>query len=404
MRRLIPESVEDFLKIIGNSSRTMEPLEVAMNIAKGTVQQHSVEWIKENGMCLDILRPKKSTIQGAGRGAFAQRHTPKGSLVSPIPLLTILDRTKLNLYKQLEDEEAGEINDIHNGHQLLLNYCFGHRESPLLLCAETNAILINHCSGRNPREGHCGKLGGPNAKIQWGSKWDPDTPEWLNLSLEEITEKVEAHIRGLSFEVIATRDILPGEEVFIDYGERWEIAWDAHVETWESPKNDGTFIPIRTMIDEKDFRTIEELKSNPYPSNVKQVCCFWENEFDGMEDDDIIGHHFEGHGHISDANVGIEREYNAESCEILETTSNGVYSVIIHRYDPSQDVEKTPIFFNNYPEDCISFRLKPGTSDAHQEGVFRHYIEVEDSIFPDQWKHFAPDTDDDSVHPDGEIS
>ena len=91
----------------------MEPLEVAMNIAKGTVQQHSVEWIKENGMCLDILRPKKSTIQGAGRGAFAQRHTPKGSLVSPIPLLTILDRTKLNLYKQLEDEEAGEINDIH---------------------------------------------------------------------------------------------------------------------------------------------------------------------------------------------------------------------------------------------------------------------------------------------------
>jgi len=46
------------------------------------------------------------------------------------------------------------------------------------------------------------------------------TPEVLKDTLEKI---------GLSFEYVALRDIEEGEEIFMDYGEEWEDAWEQHV-------------------------------------------------------------------------------------------------------------------------------------------------------------------------------
>eukprot|EP01083_Nonionella_stella_P145130 454181_1 len=40
-------------------------------------------------------------------------------------------------------------------------------------------------------------------------------------------------------EVVATRDILEGEEVFIDYGQDFEEAWEDYVLDWESPYEDN---------------------------------------------------------------------------------------------------------------------------------------------------------------------
>ena len=67
--------------------------------------------------------------------------------------------------------------------QLLLNYCFGHSQSSLLLCPLTNAILINHCSTRNPNS-VCPH--GPNAKVQWASSWDKTNGEWLKMSFDDL--------------------------------------------------------------------------------------------------------------------------------------------------------------------------------------------------------------------------
>lgn len=100
--------------------------------------------------------------------------------------------------------------------QLILNYCLGHHRSSLLLCPNTNAALINHCSNRNNKKSHpCGnKSGKPNAKYRW-AEWDETSNEWLKKTIEEMEEE-GGH--GLVLEVVATRDILEGEEVFIDYG------------------------------------------------------------------------------------------------------------------------------------------------------------------------------------------
>ena len=186
-------------------------------LADRTILQRNVTWIEENGICLEMIRTGKSTIRQAGRGAFAQTFIEKGSILSPAPLNTIVDRDMLLMYELVEDEETGEMvkkDDVAVGHQLILNYCFGHQGSSMLLCPMTNSILMNHCSVRNENEGHCDDRG-PNAKIAWATDWDSTTPTWLEKSVDEIkAETVEGH-RGLSFEVVATRDIEPGEEVCI---------------------------------------------------------------------------------------------------------------------------------------------------------------------------------------------
>lgn len=91
------------------------------------------------------------------------------------------------------------------GMSLLMNYCLGHPESSLLLCPMTSAILLNHCSERTM---DCGP-NGPNAKIQWSSGWDTPSHEWRSKTLDEMKEQKG---RLLSFEVVALRDIAPGEE------------------------------------------------------------------------------------------------------------------------------------------------------------------------------------------------
>ena len=43
--------------------------------------------------------------------------------------------------------------------------------------------------------------------LRWGVDFDPETSEWLTLTVEEIDERVDLGRRGLSLEIVATRDI-----------------------------------------------------------------------------------------------------------------------------------------------------------------------------------------------------
>ena len=179
-----------------------------------TVAQHTVEWVKENGLCIDNITPGMSTVSHAGKGAFATRFLAKGSIISPAPLVQIPDLKSLFMYELIKRDDRKRIfrkDDNPIGSQLLLNYCFTHKDSELLLYPLTNVILINHCSSRMAFDGHC-SLQGPNAKVQWAGSWESGNKEWLNKSLEEIYELTAVGMRGLSFDIIATRDISKGEE------------------------------------------------------------------------------------------------------------------------------------------------------------------------------------------------
>jgi hypothetical protein len=64
-------------------------------------------------------------------------------------------------------------------------------------------------------------------------------PGWLNMTVENL---VLHYLVGLIMTFVATRDIQPGEEIFLDYGDSWEKAWNEHVEKW-TPAKGGIGVP-----------------------------------------------------------------------------------------------------------------------------------------------------------------
>ena len=156
---------------IWDESRDMKALPKAINdlsaidwlLEFGSGFQHyntsirSLEWLEQNGRCMDNIKEGISTIEHAGRGAFAYRFIPEGGIVSPAPLIHIPNREIFNIYAgrhQRTRKKDGTIYDkfvadhgrpLH--HQLLLNYCFGHKESSLLVSCQRRIriqiVLLN---------------------------------------------------------------------------------------------------------------------------------------------------------------------------------------------------------------------------------------------------------------------
>jgi len=105
-----------------------------------------------------------------------------------------------------------------DGTQLLLNYCFSHPESSLLLFPYAPVVqYVNH------------NLAGSNADLRW-SDLPNHHSEWLKRTPDDLDSEDHA---GLIMEMVATRDIEVGEEVFLNYGPEWQAAWDKHVEQWK---------------------------------------------------------------------------------------------------------------------------------------------------------------------------
>jgi len=160
----------------------------------------SAQELQETGICLDHIVAGMSNVpvelgnrtindnMTIGRGAIAARFLAKGEMIVPVPFLHILDRA---LMEKKPPEEFVE-NEMDFS-EVLLNYCFGHFQSTLVMCPITNAVLINHCSDRNGRF-PCGSVGergkGPNAEYRWAteSKWDTKTKDTLTMTLQDVRQ------------------------------------------------------------------------------------------------------------------------------------------------------------------------------------------------------------------------
>ncbi|KAG7362845.1 SET methyltransferase domain containing protein [Nitzschia inconspicua] len=390
-------------------------------VAKTTLDpagKRDPKWIKENGKCLENLIPKKSTIPDAGFGGFAQFPISKGEIVVPAPVLHVVNKETLMLYERdVEDPEKHEI-----GMSLLINYCLNHPESSLLLCPMTSAILLNHCSERTR---DCGPTG-PNAMIRWSTGWDDPSVEWREKTLDAIREEKR---RLLSFEVVALRDITPGEEVFIDYGVEWELAWQRHVNQWTPPKIGDHFLSAQEA-NERQGPVMDEFVSGDLRKSVNHPylftgCQYWESsaEEDSRDDDDDEGSRDLSVSNytvpnkrwksMSDAEIletysspGTEfvygkggyidhEEHSHWPCSVIRQESDGLYTVRIHQ-SPLRGAEPTetdwdkndlPRILTNYSQNSIHYFVKPSAIDQKLPGVFRHPIGIPDAIFPKQWKN-----------------
>mmetsp|Transcript_5305 Transcript_5305/g.9075 ORF Transcript_5305/g.9075 Transcript_5305/m.9075 type:complete len:559 (-) Transcript_5305:7-1683(-) len=303
---------------------------------------HSVEYLEEHGKCLDHIHPQNTTIPHAGRGAFATRYLPKGTVVSSAPLIHIPDRDILTMY---DDSEDGESRDLSKpiGQQLLLNYCWGHPKSSMLLCPYSHGTpFINH-----DRQD-------PNVKIQWMKNDDRyHNSSWLD---EPVSFFDSEWTTKLMFEYVALRDIQEGEEVLVDYGKEWEEAWNEHVKAWNPDEN----------------------YVSPHELNKDYDLPLKTHEEDASVYTDIFGYHTgtdkksgEREIHRIRARRPDPNNKNDGFVYDLEVIGNGNYVKRV------KDVSRSQMHFYH----------KPYKADIFREGSFRHEMMIPDEMFPNAWRN-----------------
>lgn len=331
----------------------------------GTAKMHlkhsikDVSWLEENGQCMDNIKVGESKVSpDAGRGAFANRFIPKDGLVAPAPLVHIPDYDVLRIYDTMdviEDNGEWHVDPDMDGPstlQLLVNYCFGHHESTLLLCPYgLLTSFINHSNDD------------PNTKIVWNDKMRHK--EWLD---KPITSFGNEYHTGLQFDFVALRDIKEDEEILIDYGDVWESAWQNHIANYVPRENYTPAFELNKNLDTIEFRTVNE---RPYELDGIQLRCrawyikrFFENDEEDEDDTDYV-------------------------CRITKRLGNDRYRVeiLFDESEPRITRYTTGSVLWEVPSDAFFFSDMPYYRDHYQFTEFRHAMMVPDEIFPAEWKN-----------------
>ncbi|CAB9505746.1 Guanylate cyclase [Seminavis robusta] len=324
--------------------------------------KRNMDWLVQEGRCCDYMRTGVSNIPHAGRGAFATRDLPKGTIVGYSPLVHA-GTFGLDLYNVPYTMGKNSTNNSYNKSDLVLNYAFGHSASTVLLNPYGSMVnYINH----SPQ---------PNVRVVWPDReLIAHKPEWVTTKdipfLTHTFEKI-----GLSFDYIALRDIAEDEEIVMDYGREWEQAWEAHVQNWKPPKDADTYVHSSQWKNETMLRTVEELKENPYPPNLHTMCIpayIWNATKKAY------------------LYLPLERDYvDRVRCRILERRQ--------HVTDPDNhpEVYTVELLFKknrhvrtlNFPRSAIFLTDRVMSQDWHLPNTFRHPIGIPDDIFPPQWKN-----------------
>jgi SET domain len=323
--------------------------------------RRSTEWLQQHGTCADHIYANTSTIKQAGRGAMASRHLPAKTVIAHVPLIHIINKDVLKMYEPtVDDNEEVTINtDKQIGHQLLLNYCYGHTESSLLLCPYGPMVnLINH----SPQ---------PNARLVWANKGN-HMPHLLARSIDHLERDATAK---LAMDIVALRDIQQDEEVTIDYGADWAAAWNKHVQDWQP--NSVNYTSAAEMNSKSTrIRTAFEQLRNPYPSNINIYCSamfedvkIWKRLYDQEKYEELIDEYY--------------------PCDVLRyTTVNDTiyYTAVIRKPGETED-EENHVLLENVPRLALRFTDAPYSTDMFLYNAFRHEIGIPDDIFPEAWRN-----------------
>jgi hypothetical protein len=323
-------------------------------------------------VCLDDkLRIGTSTIPGIGQGLFAKGKLAKGSLIISTPLVPI-HRRELDIVIKGSNDPP----DI-SAKQLLLNYCFGHPNSDLLLLPY------------GPMVGHLNHGPQPNAVIRWhelpaDKTGAPRRQQFHHAELRDWSaEKVaDAHGMGLMVDIVALREIHPNEEIRLDYGQEWAEAWEVHMSSWSERDGMYTSASDYTLTVGDILRTQLEQKENPYPDSLR-VMCFYDE-----------------HLRKNKAREGLNEVWDDDSantcirpCIILErhykTTDSALYTVKLSPTDNNDVYEhcelNTEIIVSDVPRHAIRILDRPYTADMFLPKAFRHEIGVPDGFYPETW-------------------
>ena len=382
-----PESSDD-----PSAVRDMLPPAWTEADAKTTHAQHqhggkyTPEWLRNNGLCMDNLIQGHSEIEQAGRGAFATRTLKEGIMIAPAPLVHILDKAALNMYNhQVDDNFQYLVSNEIIGQQLLLNYCFGHKDSTKLLCPfGSNTAFVNH----SPT---------PNAALRWSTHHSHQT-EWLNKTVEELGSKLDI---GLVLEYYALREIAEDEEITINYGQEWEQAWKRHTEEWTKPVDAENYVSAEELNaqDPPVIKTVEEQKEDPYPHSIV-TSCYYEFVNDKSYEVDESGTYADRREqtvwikNFVGLDVSVPDYLFLRPCRIIERSMNNDYKVQILNYDHQHRDQVIPdtymLIVKDMPRDALTFSDFAYSTDQHLPQAFRHEMILPDELFPNAWRNNRP--------------
>lgn len=360
--------------------------------------KQKMDWLKENGLCMDNMKVGASTIPYAGRGAFAKRSIKKGGLIAPVPVMHAPEKTMMNMYEVTRgvdvdgDKFTHRVNNKVVGQQLLLNYCYGHPDSSMLLIPTgTLSSFINHSSEK------------ANAKLVFSNHKENK----LDMLKQTPAELLHEEFIGIVMEIVALDDINEGEEILLDYGEEWQNAWDEHVKSWNAKVESGKIpspwptraLDLNQEYKSKPFPTIEE--GADYPENIRQTCFLIVTDVgkDGKSEKSWAipknGKIFDDEN-IFDCSVKERIELDEEQPKAIGGLPYNYTIMWTNKEDEAAEVI-------NVPHQAIVFLDKPDTSDQFVKEAFRHYIKIPDEIFPNAWRDMlVKETDSESDEVDDE--
>jgi hypothetical protein len=406
-----PEIVEDIWSVIANKAAHKRTKTALWKDVQKVLDNHeedylpeittrSNEWLQQNGVCIDNVKSGASSIHEAGRGAFARRPIAAGEIIAPNPVL------QLNRTKQIHEERTNP------DERLLINYCFGHANSTMMLCPYvTGVAVINHNSVDTNT---------PNAEVRL-SNHTFFNRDLLDKSAHTIMESLV--MIGIVFDIVATRDIEAGEEIFLNYGQAWQDAWDAHQEQWDeyvSPIKCDEIKPLLqcTVQYEGDSGSHELpscLKEAPQMNRSDEAsykyntaCFYYPSRPDSSE-------HANSQDNDAESPTVLPWSYESSDgkgttgglfpCHILarQTTSSSPVGVLVNDDDSTTltlftamiEAEGKSILAKNIPATAIrsvtdkwraiNNERQQYMNDESIPEPFRHPIMLPDDVFPSSW-------------------
>jgi len=210
-------------------------------------------------------------------------------------------------------------------------------------------------------------------------------------------------------------------QIFIDYGEEWEKAWNDHVKNWRSPCKD---VPISDCLQSSQLVNIEmnrDRHNKKYHSwsDVHLSACQvnsthpWEegevvyltNSSESKYDDPDIKYDFLGFTYQDD---GFDYPYlallNPRPCKVLESYSGDdtldvviffqPFQVPLDYQNPEVPDARVIVRYNGLPGQDFRFINKPLKADWHDPNAFRHEIHIPDESFPKLWRDLGETAED----------
>jgi len=397
--------LHNFAHRISRDVRAGEELAVPCTGADGEAltsgrQILSIDFLKEEAVCLihrnHGINVKPSTIPGAGRGAFASQAVPEGGIISRSPVIHF-DRSQVEILEQEAYSYDFDLLDVRRDHgikytdrvvrrQLLQNYCYGSQDSDVLLLPFGPGVnFINH-GGQNEA----------NVLLRWSTHRSKlgQAPHMKTLRPMALFSVPTFEEELLVIEFVALRDIVPGEEILLDYGGDWERAWDVHQEHWGHYSDDVSdeYVSAADFVrahGDEPFRTPEEREENPYPDNLSTACFFTPLSSSEGGDDNVIKWSNEHYGCLRPCEIVSRTNFDDES-------NHFEYSVVVYESENwgiaiACSEISAPTNVEGIPSWAIQFVDSPYTSDVHLEDAFRHEIGLPEGFVPENWKSAEPE-------------